>query len=111
MSQTLEAIRQSIKQKLEDRTRSAGEAFKSETGFVAIPLAVLIDVVVAVAKDGKFNKDDLEPVVTVAEELFETHVRPYDIPGIGPIVEKYVDDTLKGTIRPVLTAAFDRFVK
>lgn len=70
----------------------------------------LLDIVVGVLADGKLTQDDFEPVVDYVEELFDKHVRPYDIPGIGPIAEAFVDDTARRLIRPALQMLFDKFV-
>lgn len=76
-----------------------------------MPFNVLLDCVVAVLKDGQLTHADLEPTVLACEELFETYVRPFDIPKLGPVVERVVDDMLLASIRPTLTKLFDRFVR
>ena len=68
----------------------------------------LLDVVAEVLKDGKISQTDAPAVVSYVEELFEMHVRPYDIPGVPPIAEAFVDDLLKGLIKPGVEALFER---
>jgi hypothetical protein len=69
----------------------------------------LLDIVVGVLADGKLTQEDFEPVADYVEELFDKHVRPYDIPGIGPVAEAFVDDTARRLIRPALAMLFAKF--
>jgi hypothetical protein len=101
MSSSL-TFRQSLVAAIEDR---------APNGSVAQPLVdirTFYDLIAAVLKDGRLTEADFADVAAVCEELFDEYVRPFDIPGIGPVVEKYVDDLLKSGIRPVLQALFQR---
>lgn len=92
-------VRAAIKERVEART--AGKPFD---------FRALLDVIAEVLKDGRVTQADYPAVADYAEELFEEYVRPYDIPGVGPVVERFVDDALKRMIRPALKILFDRFV-
>jgi hypothetical protein len=98
-----ELIEEKIKEKLEEATEKTGEAVNH------ITFQTLIDVVAEVFKDGKITQADLEPVAQVVEEMFEDYVRDFDIPGVPPIIERFVDDALKSMIRPLLRQLFNQF--
>lgn len=93
-----------------EETSGGGEKIVPPDVVPAMPLAILFDCFVEVLKDGKLSHSDLDPSVTAAEELFEQYVRPFDIPGIGPVTERFVDDLMKQGIRPVLTGLFDKLL-
>lgn len=70
---------------------------------------VLLDVFVSVIKEniGTIGKEAYEEIVAYAEAMYETHVRPYDLPGVpNGRVEDMVDDILKGAIRPGIRQVF-----
>jgi hypothetical protein len=71
----------------------------------------LIDLIAEVLKDSRITQADLPVLIEYAEELFETHVRPFDIPYVGPVVEKYIDDALKASIAPIVTMLFNQLVR
>ncbi len=67
-----------------------------------------IAVIGSVLDDGQVTQEDFPDVAQYCEELYESHVRDYDIPGIPNIIEGYVDDILAKSIRPALQLLFDR---
>lgn len=89
---------------LEKRTIEVGMSAE------AITFDSLLDAVAEVLKDGKIDAADKPIVVKLAEEAFESYVRPFDIPGIPNLLENYVDDILKGLIKPAVEQLFGRFV-
>jgi hypothetical protein len=95
-------FRQALVSKIEDRAPNAG------TAAPLVDFRTLLDLIVEVLKDGRLTEADFEPVAVVCEEAFEEFVRPFDIPGIGPLAEKFVDDLLKAQIRPLLMTLFQR---
>jgi predicted TPR repeat methyltransferase len=76
----------------------------------AIDFRGLIDVVAAVLADGRVDTADYPAVVAYVESLFDTYVAPFDIPGVGPLLEPYVDRALRGAIRPIVQALFDQLL-
>ena len=50
--------------------------------------------------------DQLDEFIRHAEELFDKYVVPYDIPGVGPIVERWIEQALRAQIRPLILRMF-----
>lgn len=69
-----------------------------------------LDALAAVFKDGKLTQSDYEPMVKLAEEIFDEYVVGFDIPGIPNLVEPFIENIMREGIRPVVKALFDRFV-
>lgn len=96
-------LKERIVQKLHDASEQTGETIDN------ITFQTLLDIVAEVLKDGKITQADYEPVVQLVEELFEEYVRDFDIPGVPPLLEKFVDDMLKSMIRPLVRQLFNQF--
>ena len=70
----------------------------------------LLDAIAGIVQDGKVTRGDADIVIELAEELFETYVRDYDIPGIPPVLERRVDDIAKTLIRPAVELLFEQII-
>ena len=50
--------------------------------------------------------DQLEQFIAFAEAAFDKYVVPRDIPGVGPIVEKWLEAWMRSQIRPLILMLF-----
>lgn len=98
-----------LKTAIESRLDQVRDDTLDDVEIQHITFETLMDVVAEVLKDGKITQADYEPVAQVVEELFEDYVRDFDIPGVPPILERFVDNAMKSMIRPVLRQLFETF--
>lgn len=100
MSQVAEEFRQMLVYAVEDAAPNKG---------IAQPLVdfkTLQALIVAVLEDGRFTKADLPVITPVVQKLFNDYVRPYDMPGVPPFAEEFLDDILHDSIPFVLEKIF-----
>jgi hypothetical protein len=109
--QAQEAVKEEKKTLLEEKIEERLADVKDQSGeeVESITFQTLMDVIAELLKDGKITQADYEPVAQVVEELFEDYVRDFDIPGVPPLLERFVDDALKSVIRPVVRQLFNQF--
>lgn len=57
--------------------------------------------------DGDRSKLKAEATV-LALKVFDDVVVPYDVPNVGAVVESWIEQTIRGAIPTLVSAAFDR---
>lgn len=69
----------------------------------------LAEAVHAAAITWEGDRSELKAKATVlALKVFDDVVVPYDMPNVGPVVESWIESTIRGTIPTLVSAAFDR---
>lgn len=51
--------------------------------------------------------EHLEEAIRDTERVFDEFIVPYDIPKIGPVIERFIEQQARAQIRPMLTALVD----
>lgn len=69
---------------------------------------VIVDRLQAYKTDGlKLPAKDV--FLAACKAAFQKYVVPFDIPGIGPVIEKLVDDAMEAAFMKLVEAIYDRF--